>query len=623
MPSRRYEMANSESESKMCTDPNLQPRRPVASLMTCLLFLCIEVMQGKDRDALIHLEQGRRLLGQLVSCQHGAIGDDGSVTPSSTSTQRLPLKGDADPEVAVIRHYLVPLYTRLTVTSFLFGGNPKPIPSSLKTTTSEHIPSTFDSIHALRAAVHDFVDDVLRFTQRARPVKFPSTASRRRTSSSSYGSFQSATSSYSSSSPSSPLSLSPLTYMQSPTDSSSSSSEEESKLPPNSPQTNIPLGELQADKDTLLARLGRLRVALSLFRANQSAVLMVSGNPNTVALALLQIHLCISEIWLATALTRAEAAFDAHVETFSTIVSLAMTVLEAEQQQKQQKSQQQGQKHHQPGCVPVPTPFVFTLETHIIPALYYVATKCRHGPVRHAALSLLRRNGGRRENIWRADVLGTIAARIIDIEEEYVAAERDTGSTSAGTIKKEWVRCETPPFLYPSTTIHQELPVNYGMLPIPDIQTGDAGHMVMPAIDSCNNPIATELNQWGFEGQLGSEGGDIFMNNSIFGDAPVSGRSWQESVAEEDGVGKKQFQAPSKATMSSPSSAQFVSPFGTTPATSCAKQRSTDAPFDIPEQARVHTTVIGSEEAKGRWVTLFRKLDGLEGAWDVRTEFVS
>lgn len=51
--------------------------------------------------------------------------------------------------------------------------------------------------------------------------------------------------------------------------------------------------------------------------------------------------------------------------------------------------------------------------------------------------------------------------------------------------------------------------------------------------------------------------------------------------------------------------------------------RSADAPFDVPERYRVHEAIIGSEKEDGSWVMMFRKLGGLEGGWDVRTEWVA
>lgn len=622
-----------EINPTVCNGLALPLRRPVAPLMTCVLFVCIEVMQGKDRDALIHLEQGRHLLGQLDSTRFATTETGSNVTPSSATTGHAPAKAtrDTDPEMAVVRQHIVPLYTRLSMTSFLFGCNPEPIPPSLKTTKAGRIPSTFDSIHALRAAIHDFLDDVLRFTLRSRPIKFPTTVPQRRASSSSYSLSRSPSPSPSSP-PSSPLSPSPLVSIQSPPPSIPTEASK-SKTLPTSSQTKIALCELESDREALSAQLGRLRVALSLFRVNQLTAVTASANPNAAALALLQIHLCIAEIWLATALTRAEATYDAHTETFSTIVSLAVTVLEAEQQQRQkQQQQQQNQKHYQPGDPASVTPSVFTLETHVIPALYYVATKCRHGLVRNAALALLKRNSSRRENLWRADVLGAIAARIIEIEEEYVAVEnedvrRESNGACASTIKKEEIRQATSTCAGPDTiSIQNELDFGLNSLstcaPAEAAAMATAPDLLIAGFSAV--PVLTELDQWGYEEQLcGGEDGFLIDNFFIDATAPTSRGSWHGSVAENGEAAGEQVQAQAKVPVSSSSLTPCLVSSAATPTPGYLKNRSTEAPFDVPEQARVHTAMIGPEEAKGRWVTLFQKLQGLEGAWEVRVEFVA
>ncbi len=50
--------------------------------------------------------------------------------------------------------------------------------------------------------------------------------------------------------------------------------------------------------------------------------------------------------------------------------------------------------------------------------------------------------------------------------------------------------------------------------------------------------------------------------------------------------------------------------------------RSMDPPFDIPEELRVHEAVIGPEKEEGSWVLMFRKLNGLDGGWDLQTVYV-
>ncbi|KAJ9152178.1 Transcriptional regulatory protein moc3 [Coniochaeta hoffmannii] len=117
--------------------------KPLGPLLTCVLFVCIEFMQNKDKESLIHLEQGRQILAQLVR------------KASSTT-----------PEMDMIKQHLVPMYTRLSLTSFMFGGNPVPIPSELK--TLQEVPCAFESIDEAQYCLYDFMDECMRFTRRTR-----------------------------------------------------------------------------------------------------------------------------------------------------------------------------------------------------------------------------------------------------------------------------------------------------------------------------------------------------------------------------------------------------------------------------------------------------------------------
>jgi hypothetical protein len=117
--------------------------KPLGPLLTCILFVCIEFMQNKDKESLIHLEQGRQILAQLER------------KASSTT-----------PEMDMIKQHLVPMYTRLSLTSFMFGGNPVPIPSKLK--ILQDIPCVFESIDEAQYCLYDFMDECLRLTRRTR-----------------------------------------------------------------------------------------------------------------------------------------------------------------------------------------------------------------------------------------------------------------------------------------------------------------------------------------------------------------------------------------------------------------------------------------------------------------------
>lgn len=121
--------------------------KPLVPLLTCVLFVCIELMQNKDKESLLHLEQGRQILSQL-----------GRKSPSRYS------------EIDIIRQHLVPMYTRLSLTSWLIGCDPVAIPQQLKVLTE--IPMMFDSITEVRYALYDFMDECLRFYKRTHEAKF-------------------------------------------------------------------------------------------------------------------------------------------------------------------------------------------------------------------------------------------------------------------------------------------------------------------------------------------------------------------------------------------------------------------------------------------------------------------
>lgn len=115
--------------------------KPLASLITCVIFVCIEFMQAKDREALIHLEQGRQIVSRLDR------------RASSNS-----------PEMESIRRHVVPLYTRLSLISFLFGGN-----QSFR--SHRDIPDNFETMDELRYCLQNLADQALRFARRSHPAK--------------------------------------------------------------------------------------------------------------------------------------------------------------------------------------------------------------------------------------------------------------------------------------------------------------------------------------------------------------------------------------------------------------------------------------------------------------------
>lgn len=175
---------------------------------------------------------------------------------------------------------------------------------------------------------------------------------------------------------------------------------------------------LQDEQGHLLARLARLSVAFSLFRASRS-------NPGPEkTLLVLQMYLYAQHIWISTALSSSEVVYDNFLSSFAAIVPLAASYLDLEpsSQHRGVSPPQSSQHSAVPEEPSVAYTTNFTFETHVIPPLYYVAIKCRHPLIRQSALDLLRRKPSRRQNLWRASVMGALAGHIVSVEERWSQA---------------------------------------------------------------------------------------------------------------------------------------------------------------------------------------------------------
>ncbi|KAM0521052.1 hypothetical protein ACHAP9_006878 [Verticillium nonalfalfae] len=115
-------------------------------LLTCLLFICIEFMLGDMSAAMVHIIQGRAILAKLAEDPHEAQG----------------------PAADLIRRELVPVYTRLSVASFVFGAKPVPIPTELRPQRPANI--VFDRLEDAELSLHEIIDDGLRFAKDAKAL---------------------------------------------------------------------------------------------------------------------------------------------------------------------------------------------------------------------------------------------------------------------------------------------------------------------------------------------------------------------------------------------------------------------------------------------------------------------
>ncbi|KAK3295848.1 uncharacterized protein B0H64DRAFT_321598 [Chaetomium fimeti] len=580
--------------------------RPLVPLLTCVLFVCIELMQSKDRESLLHLEQGRQILSQL-----------GRKNPTR------------NPEIDLIKQHLVPMYTRLSLTSLMFGGEPVEIPSPLKTLTE--VPMMFETIDEVRYALYDFMDQCLRFAKTTRLAKL-------------------------------------------------------SDIPPEQ------MRAFEKEQDHLLRKLAKFNVAFSLYRSTKSRGNLVGP------IALIQIHIHTTFIWVSTALSHHETVFDDYVDTFSAIIPLATDFINSLSVPPAHPEQ------HGAPAAPAPSAAdtrrfatVFTFEMYIIAPLYFVAAKCRHPIIRRAALDLLRRNPTRRENLWRANVMAAIAERTMRIEEKHLRANSQPHSPQPSPPEL--------PGLFPHSSVLGQDPWDSHMsdAPFPD---GFGSINVAPAVtSSCSSSSATGSAEVGsmsdmaghmpidptlfFDPAEGSAAHSFSVTPSVAssldelpgpatstpymgGSGDGSSELWSGTTSHPPGISLEPatpmdgspFMMPlqahshhpqthssshSRQESGSPSVASDESPqlqpmgmdmgpvsgmnmggfmqyqgLSVGQLSPVTGKRSADAPYDVPERFRVRESIIGPDKEDGTsWVMLFRKLGGLNAEWDVSTEYVA
>lgn len=630
----QYNKAISRLLAQMCNPLT----KPLASLLTCVLFVCIEYMQGKDSESLIHLEQGRQLLARLD-------------------------RQSNDPEMQCIVRNIVPLYTRLSLTSFLFGGSPVPIPESLR--PNSDIPDTFETIDNMRHCIHDFMEQAFRFTQRARPAK----------------------------------------------NSSDSVPREAMRL-------------LEVEQDRLLSRLARLNVAFSLFRASRS-----QPGPES-ALVMLQMYLHAQHIWISTALSSSEVVYDDFLSSFAAIVPLAAAYFDLElsnqrgtaPEQRLITPQNMSRSHPRPEHISVAYANNFTFETHIIPPLYYVATKCRHPLIRRSALQLLNRNPSRRENLWRASVMGALAGHIVSVEERWAQEHRfsvasDSSSTHAsGMVTK--VLNPDPPTEHlsawqsqtPETRLHfSACTPNFelGNETAVALHTTDSAHVTTPSFEGLGIGVSIEppLEPTHFldteiSSSLSHAPSLIASLEDGYSSSPAMEPAmtfitppshnhetwmWQQQQQQRGQQRRDVYQPSFHLSFFTPATydtilaqqqdqtfqdqalplGDYLSRSGSSDVSSVdvnehqrnpeaeplrrqsahqqhqhqvgIRHRSglvdplqgphpshiiTEAPFGLPEELRVHDAIIGPEREDGSWVAVFRKLHGVDADWDVQHDWV-
>ncbi|KAF4900543.1 Aspercryptin biosynthesis cluster-specific transcription regulator atnN [Colletotrichum fructicola] len=427
-------------------------------LLACLLFICVEFMLGDERASQVHINQGRLILAQLDS---SIAGND----------------------VSVIKKHFVPIYSRLSLASFLFGSNPAEIPSNLRSSSATNL--YFASVDEAEVALYELIDDGLRFSNMAKGIVY--------------------------------------------------------SRPTDDPQ----LQTLQQQQGEILAKFNRWHVAFTVISAVEDA-------KRAGKLCLLYYH--TAKIWISTAMSPLETAYDDHIASFAAIIHISAELVHSSKKYVRD-----------PSKAAMSTP-KFVFDTEVIPPLYYTITKCRHPMLRRAAADLLKQEAvtKRRENLWDAHMSVEIGKRIIAIEEDTV--RRD--APDFGTMNWDAI----------SWTGSEELA---------NFQAPAAGFPSDTSVPCTQRPwISRETNH---------------MLNEKYEAVTDIARSRQTT----------------------PGSVSAGSSTGSLSSNTSWGSMHLEAPFNLPEFARVKNVLIDNETAHGSWLTLF--MDPEEAgaqSWKVTKEFV-
>lgn len=282
------------------TEPSALP------LLVCILFICFEFLADREAASQMHICQGRKILSGLQDSR--------------------------SPTMQMVKESLVPIYTRLSLASFLFGSRPARIPEFLRIWTS--MPAIFTSIDEARCLLYQILDDGLQFSAGAGVAVF-------------------------------------------------------------SADPGDAIQKMQIEQERLLSQLRRWDAAFTVL------VSMSPQSPaSTISQNLLRIYYHACFIWISTALERGQMAYDSYLPAFSSMISLASSIISSPSYQASKAA-------------------AFSFETEVVAPVYWAATKCRHPMLRRAAIRLLNRDRvkNRRENLWHTKEIAVVATRLVEMEE--------------------------------------------------------------------------------------------------------------------------------------------------------------------------------------------------------------
>ncbi|KAE9379928.1 hypothetical protein N431DRAFT_448759 [Stipitochalara longipes BDJ] len=173
---------------------------------------------------------------------------------------------------------------------------------------------------------------------------------------------------------------------------------------------------------TLTATRQIILTQLDLWKARMDLTQFSPSNANVVtdiSANILLISYIMSKIWTRTAIYPDESAWDTQLLSFKEILTLCTEVITNSGERRRRGPYSLVGLPRASPKRPVWRD-AFTFEMGIIPSLYFVAIKCRDPAIRREAIRLLGLARPRKEGLWNARNLTSIAERVIETEEDGI-----------------------------------------------------------------------------------------------------------------------------------------------------------------------------------------------------------
>ncbi|RKF64174.1 putative zn2 cys6 dna-binding protein [Erysiphe neolycopersici] len=355
------------------------------SLIICMIINCFEHVHGNHKSAAIQAQTGLAMVHEFQS---------------AAQRNRLHPQGYSSPCPDQIEDFLVQSFGRLEIQSMsVFDPRPQEVHIKLKNEGKEIIEKMPNPIQTIEQS-RNYLELITR-----RVMHFNGSIHMPRVNPSVTGSMP-----Y----PSPVLNMLPL-----------GGNRNHNPIP--WIELKIPLANAQSilSSEILIQEKKELVTELDTWTQASNNLLQSSistSSQDAISALTLGITASLTRITILSSLFLNETAYDTLYPEFSQIVQFADQIITI---QKEQQSRYWNMQRLNLSTINMN----FSFDLALIPALYIVMIKCRHGPTRHKALNLLRENP-RREGVWDSAASSGLGAWVIDLEED-AARDRLLSSTSS------------------------------------------------------------------------------------------------------------------------------------------------------------------------------------------------